>query len=86
MFLQQFNFNIDYKQGSTHTNAEALSRQPSPSVSTATDDLQLPNGSTELIRAQHDDSLLRALHDQGTPMPKTPHGLRHCLVQNGVLC
>ena len=88
MYLQQFNFNIKYKQGCTHTNADALSRQPPPSVSTVTDDLQLPNGSTELIKAQHDDPLLGALLDhfsKGTPMPKTP-GLRHCFVENGVLC
>ena len=31
MFLQQFNYDLEYKQGSKHTNADALSRQqPTP--------------------------------------------------------
>ena len=61
--LQQLNFDIKYKQGSTHTNVDVLSRQLPPSVSSVTDNLQLPNKSTKLIKVQHDDPLLGALHD-----------------------
>ena len=37
MFLQQFNFDVKYKYGSTHTNVDALSRQPpSPPIAAIT--------------------------------------------------
>jgi len=28
LFLQQFNFTVEYKQGGANTNADALSRRP----------------------------------------------------------
>lgn len=89
MFLQQFNFDIKYKKGSTHTNADALSRQPSPPVSAVIDQSQLPAKVSELIKAQMEDPLVGPLYShlsEGTPLPKVPPGLSHCFLESGVLC
>ena len=91
MFLQQFNFDIKYKQGTKHVNADALSRQPpvSASISTVTYGSPLLADTDKLIQSQKQDLQLSPIYDhieQGTPLPKCPPGLRHCFLHNGVLC
>ena len=90
MFLQQFNFDVKYKQGSTHTNVDALSRQPPSSpVSVITDESPLPTNVEDLIKAQMEDPLLGALYShlsQDMPPPKVPPGLRRCFLDDRVLC
>ena len=91
MFLQQFNFDIKYKQGTKHVNADALSRQPpvSASISTVTYGSPLLADTDKLIQSQKQDLQLSPIYDhieQGTPLPKYPPGLRHCFLHNGVLC
>ena len=87
MFLQQFNFEIKYKKGSQHSNADALSRQPP--ISTLTCDSTLLASTAELIQSQQEDprlSLIRDHVEQGTPLPKCPPGLRKCFIHDGILC
>ena len=77
MFLQQFNFDVKYKQGSTHTNADALSRQPPSSpVSVITDESPLPTNVEDLIKAQMEDPTVqppfsRHATTQGTSWPSS---------------
>ena len=87
MFLQQFNFEIKYKKGSQHSNADALSRQPP--ISTLTCDSTLLASTAKLIQFQQEDprlSLIRDHVEQGSPLPKCPPGLRKCFIHDGILC
>ena len=87
MFIQQFNFEIKYKKGSQHSNADALSRQPP--ISTLTCDLTLLASRDELIQSQQEDPQLSLICDhveQGAPLPKCPPGLRKCFICDGILC
>jgi len=91
MFLQQFNFDIRYKQGSKHGNADALSRQQPTlaSVSTVTNESPLIVNKDDLIQAQKKDTQLLVVCEHiehGTTPSKCPPGLRHCYLQEGVLC
>ena len=91
MFLQQFNFDLKYKQGSKHTNADALSRQKptTPPVSVITNISPLSVSKDDLIQLQKEDSQLSAVREhieQGTTLPKCPPGLLRCYLQEGVLC
>ena len=75
MFLQQFNFDIKYKQGAKHVNADALSRQPpfSASISTVTYGSPLLANTDKLIQSQKQDLQLSLVYDHidpGTPLQK----------------
>ena len=91
MFLQQFNFDIKYKQGSKHVNADVLSRKPSPtsSISVLTSELPLFTSVSDLIKAQKEDPQLarvRAAIEQGKAILDGPPGLRQCYIQDDILC
>ena len=90
MFLQQFNYDLKYKQGSKHTNADALSRQqPTPvPVSTLSNVSPLLVSKDDLIHHQKEDTQLSAVREhieQGIALPKCPPGLHRCYLQEGVL-
>ena len=89
MYLQQFTFEVKYRTGKNHSNADALSRRPSTEqVLTVTQHLQ--NDLSNLQAAQQNDSLLgptvTALSN-GSPLltTKAP-GLKHVFLKDGLLC
>ena len=91
MFLQQFNFDLKYKQGSKHTNADALLRQqPTTSaVATLTNISPLGISRNDLIQLQKEDLQLSAVREhieQGAILPKCPPSLFRFYLQEGVLC
>ena len=91
MFLQQFNYDLKYKQGLKHTNADAVSRQqPTPApVSTLSNVSPLLVSKDDLIHHQKEDIQLSAVREyieQGIALPKCPPGLHRCYLQEGVLC
>ena len=87
MFLQQFNFDVKYKQGSTHANVDALSRQPpSPPIAAITKESPVLTNVDDLIKAQKEDLLIGTLYNyllQRMPIPEVPPGLCCCFL---VLC
>ena len=91
LFLQQFNFQFEYKQGVTHSNTDALSRippaVPAPPVVTVIHEW---TGSTDSLHdAQGKDlklsPVIKALTN-GEPLPpNTAPGLRKTFIHGGLL-
>ena len=91
LFLQQFNFTVEYKKGVSNTNADALSRRPPSDPSpVATKDTDLcPTSTNLLIRAQQEDPQLVNLrqHLEKNTFPQGfPPGFRKCFVKDGLIC
>lgn len=91
LFLQQFQYQIVYKPGKHHTNADTLSRIPSPEALVATIQGFLPSYSLDQLQsAQLEDAQLRPVVvalKSGKPLPAgTPPGLRRGRLCKGVLC
>ena len=91
LFLQQFNFTVEYKKGVSHTNADALSRrppsEPSP-IATITTDM-CPTSTDMLIRAQQEDPQLVHLrqHLEKNTFPQgSPPGFRKCFIKDDLVC
>ena len=89
LFLQQFNFTVEYKKGTSNKNADALSRRPprdsSPIATIATDMCSASTNS--LVQAQHEDRQLVQLrqHLEKNTFPQGfPPGLRNCFVNSFV--
>ena len=90
LFLQQFNFTVEHKKGSRHTNADTLSRRPpdNPEVTmieacTSLTDLE------SLAKAQMRDPQLTTLKLQlqnNTALHDCPTGLCKCFLQDGLIC
>ena len=81
MFLQQFKFDVKYKQGSQHINADALSRTPSasPQISVLNGESQLFASVRDLVKAQKEDPQLAAVRTSigtGKIPSDCPPGLR----------
>ena len=90
LFLQQFNFTVEYKKGSRHSNADTLSRRPPdlPEVTTLAAGTSLTD-SQILAKAQMADPQLATLKLQllkGTALYDCPTGLRKCFLQDGLIC
>ena len=90
IFLQQFDFTVEYKPGKDHRNADALSRRRSESDDQVNAVDQEPKPSlSDIWSAQLQDSelkpLIQALKDS-SPQPRTRPGLRKCFIDDGVLC
>ena len=90
-FLQQFNLQISYKPGKTHTKADALSRtvqdNSSPSITTihCSDTLDMTrsaqNQDNELVK------LIEGLENGSNQLPPDlALGLHKAYLKNGVLC
>ena len=91
LFLQQFNFQFEYKQGVTHSNADALSRippaVPAPPVVTIIHEW---TGSIDSLRdAQGKDlklsPVIKALTNDEPLPPTTAPGLRKAFIHDGLL-
>ena len=90
LFLQQFNFTVEYKKGSRHSNADTLSRRPPdlPEVTTLAAGTSLTD-SQILAKAQMADPQFATLKLQllkGTALYDCPTGLRKCFLQDGLIC
>ena len=82
--MQQFYFKFEYRRGAAHTNADCLSRVPVTHLKL----LQLFDGDT-LLETQLADPQLQPIIAallQNKELPTTVVGLRHCFLQDGVLC
>ena len=84
LFLQQFDFNIQYKKGSTNSDADTLSRRPPehPEVAVLGMFPFLADLDT-LVKAQQEDPQLANLKrhiDQGTFPTCCPRGFRKCFL------
>ena len=90
LFLQQFDFNIQYKKGSANSNADTLSRRPPehPEVAVLAIFPFLADLDT-LVKAQQEDPQLANLKrpiDQGTFPTHCPRGFRKCFLKQELLC
>ena len=86
MYLQQFQYTIEYQPGKQHTNADTLSRIPIHVIDTF-----LPTISADQLKAaQLEDEVLKPVVDalvNETPLPcSMPPGLRHAQLKDGLLC
>ena len=90
IFLQQFDFRFQYRQGSAHTNADSLSRRPHDvSVNSISGFSSTLSNCSRICDAQDEDPQLHPLITalgQGDPLPDCPAGLRRCFLKNGILC
>ena len=91
LFLQQFNFTVEYKPGTSNTNADALSRRPPcdllPVTTVSTD--MCPASTKSIAEAQQKDSqlvLLKQHLEQNTILHGFPSGLRKCFAKDGLVC
>jgi len=90
MYLQQFGFHVEYCAGKNHTNADALSRiSPADAVMSVSHSL-LGDFSIDISAAQQADKqlspVITALSTNSTPPHDTAPGLKHCILENGLLC
>ena len=90
MYLQQFNFEIDYRAGKDHTNADALSRLPPADGVMPVMEYHLGDAAVDVLSAQQADEQLSpiivALSDN-IPLPRgTAPGLKQCFLKDGLLC
>ena len=89
IFLQQFDFQVEYKPGKNHENADAMSRRPSTEQVLAV--IQELNTDVDALKeSQLADAQLRpvikALQER-KPLPSnSAPGLRQAFVQDGLLC
>ena len=90
-FLQQFDFQFEYRPGRQHGNADALSRRPpvEPEVIAVVQDMFL-TGSEEVQVAQAQDKVLGTIitalqHGEDLPAG-LPRGLQKSFFQGQVLC
>ena len=89
MYLQQFQFTVEYRMGKQHANADAMSRVPASTAVMPVISHQLST-SVDIIAAQQADdqlsTVMKALTTK-SPLPSTtPPGLKHCFLENGLLC
>jgi len=90
LYLQQFNFQFEYKSGASNSNADALSRiPPAPeNLLTTVDEISLANPDT-LKNAQLNDpdlAILKQHIKQGTVPRGCPPGLRKCFIKDDIIC
>ena len=90
IYLQQFDFEVKYRAGKEHTNADALSRIPPVDAVMPVMEYQLGSATVDLQAAQQADEQLSAVIvalSSNSPLPcRVAPGLKQCFLQNGVLC
>ena len=89
MYLQQFNFEVQFRAGKEHTNAKALSRLPPADGVMLVMEYHL-GVAVDVQTAQRTDEQLSpiivALSDDA-PLPRgTAPGLKQCFLKDGMLC
>ena len=89
IFLQQFQFEFEYKPGKSHGNADTMSRRP-PTEDTVAVIHQLKIEPEDLCKAQQADDVLtqniKTLEEEKPLAQGVPPGLRKKFIQNGLLC
>ena len=90
LFLQQFNFTVEYKKGTSHSNADTLSRRPPDSVMiTAVETYTFLADRAVLTEAQTADSQLASIKfqlEQGAAIECGSPGLRKCFLKDDLIC
>ena len=89
MYLQQFNFEVQYRAGKDHTNADVLSRLPPADEVMTVMEYHL-GGTVDVQTAQQTDEQLSPIIvalSNNTPLPRgTAPGLKQCFLKDGMLC
>ena len=90
MYLQQFNFQVEYRAGKDHTNADALSCLPPSDGVMSVMEYHLGDAAVDVMSAQQADeqlsSIIGALSDN-IPLPReTAPGLKQCFLKDRLLC
>ena len=89
LYLQQFTFTWEHRAGKHHNNADAMSRLPPTDPVLGVFHQWSPNTDT-IKAAQCTDNILSpvvsALATNGSLPTNTAPGLRHCIMEDGVLC
>ena len=90
LFLQQFNFTVEYKKGTRHSNADTLSRRPpDPPEITTVETCTFLNDLQSLAKAQMEDPQLNTLKLRLQKHTAARHHLptlRKCFLQDGLIC
>lgn len=89
IYLQQFNFQFEYKPGKNHGNADTMSRCPA-TENVVTIVHQLEINPDDMSRAQlaneHLAPVIKALKEEKLLPTNSAPGLRKAFIQNGLLC
>ena len=89
MYLQQFNFEVQYRAGKDHTNTDALSRLP-PADGVMTIMEYRLGDTVDVQTVQQTDEQLSPIIvalSNNTPLPRgTTPGLKQCFLKDGMLC
>ena len=90
IYLQQFDFEVVYRAGKEHSNADALSRIPPGDAVMPVMEYQFGNAAVDVQAAQQADEQLSAVIGAlscNSPVPRRlAPGLKQYFLQNGVLC
>ena len=90
MYLQQFNFQVEYRSGKTHTNADALSRLPPTEPIISVIQQQLGKDLGDLRSAQLADPdlapIITALSSHSVLPSNIAPGLKNVFLSDGLLC
>ena len=90
MYLQQFNFQVEYRSGKTHNNADALSRRPATEPIISVIQQQLRKGLGDLQSAQSSDPdlapIITALSLHNALPSNIAPGLKNVFLHDGLLC
>ena len=90
MYLQQFNFQVQYRSGKTHKNADALSRRPATEPMISVIQQQLGQDLSVLQSAQLADPdlapIITALASQNALPSNTAPGLKNVFLRDRLLC
>lgn len=90
MYLQQFNFQVRYRSGRTHTNADALSRRPptEPIISVVQHELGKDLGDLRSAQLADPDlaPIITALSSHSALPSNIAPSLKHVYLCDGLLC
>lgn len=89
MYLQQFDFQVEYRAGKNHGNADTMSRIPSSDLAMSVLIAELGGNVTEVQAAQSADPelvpIITALSNSNPPPRNIAPGLKRCFLNNGLL-
>ena len=90
MYLQQFQFTVEYRAGKQHTNADALSRMPASTAVVPVISNELTTPLPDINAAEQEDdqlsTVIKALANKNPLPSSTAPGLKHCFLNIGLLC
>ena len=86
IYLQQLDFEVEYRAGKGHSNAEVLSRIPPADAVMLVIEYQLGGADVDVQADEQLSTVIVAL-SSNSPLPcRMVLGLKQCFLQNGVLC